>query len=210
MKSKNLSYYALFIAIGLAIVGYGIFELVSQNNLPIYNEEIGEDEDGNIIYHTISDYVGFDQHGNTFTNEALANKVHVANFFFCSCPVVCPQMTEETKKVYDAFGENEEFMIVSYSIDPKRDSIPKLTAFADKLGVNKKNWHFVNIGKESVYKIARYDYDITTVEGTAENNDFIHSELLTLVDRDLKIRGYYDSTEPDEIEQLIKDIKKIL
>lgn len=199
------------IAVGLAValIAYGIDQYYAYNTLPILSEEIGK-KNGEIIYQEFEDFTGVDQNGNSFDNTNLKGKVHVANFFFCSCPVVCPKMTVETKKVYDAIGDREDFLIVSYSIDPKRDSIQKLKNFAEKFDADQPNWHFVNVGKENVYKLARYSYKIVAVQGNEESNDFIHSELLTLVDQEMRIRGYYDSTDPDELEKLIKDLNKLL
>lgn len=210
MNNSQVKYYILLGVAGfIAAVAYGIVQYQEYNTLPILSEKIGN-ANGQDVYQSFEVFSGFDQHGSVFDNATLKGKVHVANFFFCSCPVVCPKMTVETKKVMDAIGEREDFLIVSYSIDPKRDTIPKLKNFADRFEVTTNNWHFVNVGKESVYKLARNSYNIVAVQGNEESNDFIHSELLTLVDKESRIRGYYDSTKPEEIEKLINDINKLL
>lgn len=199
----------MLIAGFIAAIAFGIDRYVAYNTLPILSEEIGE-ADGKPVYKKFDDFTGFDQNGNSFSKASLEGKVHVANFFFCSCPVVCPKMTAETKKVFDQLGESEDFMFVSYSIDPKRDSVQELKKFASKFDADKSNWFFVNIGKENVYTLARYDYKIVAVLGNEVSNDFIHSELLTLVDKEMRVRGYYDSTNPLELKKLIKDLKKLL
>lgn len=210
MNNSQVKYYILLgVASVIAVVAYSIIQYKESNNLPILSEKIGN-ENGQDVYQSFEVFSGFDQNGSVFNNATLNGKVHVANFFFCSCPVVCPKMTVETKLVMDAIGDREDFLIVSYSIDPKRDSIPKLKNFADRFEVTTPNWHFVNVGKESVYKLARNSYKIVAVQGNEESNDFIHSELLTLVDQESRVRGYYDSTEPEEIEKLINDINKLL
>lgn len=210
MNSKNKKYYfAVAVSLVLAMLFTAFIEVKERMSLPILSEEIGK-ENGEIIYKKIDDFAGFDQDGMTFDRSMLEGKVHLANFFFCSCPVVCPKMTVETKKVMDVFGEREDLLMVSYTIDPKRDTVQKLKSFAEKFEADQSNWRFVNVGNEQVYKLARYGYMITAVQGSEEANDFIHSELLTLVDDQMRIRGYYDSTNPQQMEKLIKDLKKLL
>lgn len=210
MKNTNSKYYISFvIASVIAVIAFSFWQYNRSNTIPILSEKIGE-ENGKVIYKGFESFTGFDQHGTAFNLSDLEGKVHVANFFFCSCPVVCPKMTMETKKVADAIGERDDFILVSFSIDPKRDTATTLLKFANKFEANKSNWHFLNIGKENVFKLARNSYKITAVDGNAVSNDFIHSELITLVDKEMRIRGYYDSTEPEEIEKLIKHINKLL
>ncbi|MCB0539087.1 MAG: SCO family protein [Bacteroidetes bacterium] len=206
--------YSIILKIIMAAVAgvllYFIFIKVSSINLPILSEKV-KLENGETEYKKISEVVGYDQLGNEFNTQQLKGKVHVANFFFASCPVVCPKMTEETKEVWKAFeNQKEHINFVSYSIDPKRDTIERLYNFAERFGLENTNWYFVNVGKENVYMLARSDYKITAIQANEGKSDYIHSQLLALVDKDLLIRGYYDSTDPKEIKQLIKDIKKII
>ncbi len=210
MNKNQVNYYVLIaLASIVAIIAFSIVQYNEANNLPILSEKVGN-ENGLDIYQSFEVFGGFDQNGSLFNNATLEGKVHVANFFFCSCPVVCPKMTVETKKVFDAIGEREDFLMVSYSIDAKRDSVQNLLSFAEKFDANKSNWHFVNVGKENVYKLARNSYKIVAVQGNEVSNDFIHSELLTLIDKETRVRGYYDSNEPEELEKLINDINKLL
>lgn len=210
MEKGNLKYFIVVAsALLIAVTAFSIDQYYAYNTLPILSGEIGE-ENGEIIYQDFENFTGFDQDGNDFDISHLKGKVHVANFFFCSCPVVCPKMTMETKKVANAMGERDDFLIVSYSIDPERDSVQELNDFASKFEANQSNWHFVNVGKQNVYKLARNSYKIVAVQGNKVSQDFIHSELLTLVDQEMRVRGYYDSTDPKELEKLIKDLKKIL
>lgn len=206
--------YSIILKIIMAAVAgvllYFIFIKVSSIRLPILSEKV-KLENGETEYKKISEVVGYDQLGNEFNTQQLKGKVHVANFFFASCPVVCPKMTEETKEVWKAFeNQKEHINFVSYSIDPKRDTIERLYNFAERFGLENTNWYFVNVGKENVYMLARSDYKITAIQANEGKSDYIHSQLLALVDKDLLIRGYYDSTDPKEIKQLIKDIKKII
>lgn len=200
----------IIIAAIAGILLYLIFVSVSSLKLPILSEQV-KLENGKTTYKHIPEVVGYNQLGKEFNTQQLKGKVHVANFFFASCPVVCPKMTEQTKIVWEAYkNEKDRINFVSYSIDTKRDTAEKLYNFADKFGLNNTNWYFVNVGKENVYNLAKNAYKITAIQANEGKSDYIHSELLALVDADLLIRGYYDSTEPKEINQLIKDIKKII
>ena len=207
---KAQKYYITFgIAAVIALIAFMIIKHKENNSLPILSEEIAK-ENGVIIYKAFEEFEGYDQNGEVFNNESLKGKVQVANFFFTSCPVVCPKMTIETAKVYEALGANSDLLFVSYSIDPKRDTVEQLKEFATFHETDYTNWKFVNVGNESVYKLARNSYKIVAVKGNEVSNDFIHSELLTLVDKQMRVRAYYDSTNPEDIEKLIKDIKKLI
>lgn len=206
MLKKHSGFVLGLFSLLIAVSAFALYSWNESATLPILNEKIK----GTNQYKTLKNVKGFNQLGKEFELYEAKNKIHVANFFFCSCPVVCPKMTQETKKVYAAFEGNPEVLFISYSIDPKRDSADRLNNFAQKFDIDGTQWQFVNVGKENVYNLARNDYKITAVMGSEGNNDYIHSELLTLIDQDFNIRGYYDSTEPKEINKLIKDIKKLL
>ncbi|MEZ4916322.1 MAG: SCO family protein, partial [Chitinophagales bacterium] len=173
--------YSIILKIIMAAVAgvllYFIFIKVSSINLPILSEKV-KLENGETEYKKISEVVGYDQLGNEFNTQQLKGKVHVANFFFASCPVVCPKMTEETKEVWKAFeNQKEHINFVSYSIDPKRDTIERLYNFAERFGLENTNWYFVNVGKENVYMLARSDYKITAIQANEGKSDYIHSQL---------------------------------
>lgn len=207
---KTQKYYIAFgIAAVIALTAFLIVKHKENNTLPILSEKIGK-VNGEVIYKAFEEFEGYDQNGELFNNASLDGKVQIANFFFTSCPVVCPKMTIETAKVFEAIGDNPKVLFVSYSIDPKRDSIQKLKEFAQFHETDYSNWKFVNVGTENVYKLARNSYKITAVQGNEVSNDFIHSELLTLVDSKMRIRAYYDSTNPEDIKKLIKDIQKLI
>jgi len=209
MKSSNLKYILL---LGLAFVlGYGIY---TANNLykdytelPILGQTL-KDEAGNLIYHTIDTFTTINQNGEIISQQSMKGKIHVANFFFTSCPVICPQMTLNLKTVQESVNI-PDFEFISFSIDPKRDSIQKMKQFAEKFEVNESNWHFVRAEKEVIYKLVRNSYFLLAVECSSEKNDFIHSEQVALVDKDLRIRGFYDAMDEEGITQLKKDIKKL-
>lgn len=209
MQNNTVKYVLL---LGLAFVlGYSIYTgnnlLKDYSELPILGQTL-KDNEGNLIYHTIDTFTTINQKGEIITQQSMKGKIHVANFFFTSCPVICPQMTLNMKKVQESIDVSGlEF--ISFSIDPKRDSIQKMKQFAERFEIDETNWHFVTAEKEVIYKLVRNSYFLLAVEGTAEKNDFIHSEQVALVDRDLRIRGFYDAMDEEGIAQLKKDIKKL-
>jgi protein SCO1 len=209
MKSNEIKYV---IYLGLALLlGYGIYEANNlhsdMSELPILGQTL-KDENGNLFHHTIDTFTTINQHGESVTAENLVGKIHVANFFFTSCPVICPKMTLNLKSVQENV-DVPDLYFVSFSIDPKRDSIQKMKQFAEKFEIDESNWHFVRAEKEIIYKLVRNSYFLVAVEGSSEKNDFIHSEQVALVDKELRIRGFYDAMDEDGIKQLKKDIVKL-
>jgi protein SCO1 len=202
--------YIIYLVLAFGL-GFGIYKAHSAlsdiQELPVLGQTL-KDEDGNKIYHTIAEFTVVNQNGDTITQEDLKGKIHIANFFFTSCPVICPRMTVNLQKVQNE-SSVPELTFISFSIDPKRDSIQKMKQFAERFDIDESNWHFVRAEKEDIYKLVRYSYFLIAVEGSAEKNDFIHSEQVALIDKDLRIRGYYDAMDDEGIKQLTKDIKKL-
>lgn len=210
MESKDLKYiFVGVISLMVAFIGYAMFNLNENvGKLPILGETV-KDNDGNKIYHTISSFEVINQFGDTLTEKDFKGKIHIANFFFTSCPVICPKMTTNLKEQIQDDLDIPELEFISFSIDPKRDSIQKMKTFAEKFEVDESNWHFVRADKKEIYILARNSYFLVAVEGSQERNDFIHSEQVALVDKDLQIRGFYDAMKEDEMKKLKKDIIKL-
>ena len=202
-----------FILIGgalvLAVTIYGSLTLYEQSftELPILGPK-DEKKTGEERYHHIPDFKLIDQFGDTVTNERFDGKVYIADFFFTHCPTICPVMTSNLRKIQKKYDPGE-VAIASYSVDPKRDSSKRLMEYAERYDVNHENWTFLTGDKKQIYLLARNGYFISATEGTGGPNDFIHSDLFTLVDRKGRIRGYYRGTKDDAIQQLMNDIDKL-
>jgi len=117
-------------------------------------------------------------------------------------------MTNSLKKVQQAFKE-DEILIRSFSVDPERDSVAQLRKYAGQFGINTSNWELLTGDKKEIYKFARNGFMIVATDGDGGPNDFIHSEKLVLIDKQKRIRGYYDGTSGNQVKQLIADIKKL-
>lgn len=153
------------------------------------------------------------QDGVMFTNADMLGKVCVVNYFFTSCKGICPKMNNNMKKVYEAFKNNPEFLIVSHSCDPDNDSVPKMKHYSDSLKVDNKKWVFLTGRKDSLYKMARFSYGIDDPKNVVANikDDFIHTQFFALIDKNgMVLGGVYDGLKDNEIEKLKTDVKKLL
>lgn len=159
--------------------------------------------------HTISDYKLINQDGKKATTKDWQKKIVIANFFFTHCPSICPKMTRNLINVQQAFANKPDILLVSFSVDPERDSAPVLVKYATRFGFNKNSWQLLTGSKQEIYRLARKSFKVIATDGDGGEHDFIHSNKLVLIDRTKHIRGYYDGTSETETTELIKDIKKL-
>ncbi|QQL50804.1 SCO family protein [Mucilaginibacter ginkgonis] len=152
------------------------------------------------IYQTIPAFKYVDQYGDSISNKSLDGNIYVADFFFTTCPSICPVMHRNMLKVYQDFKNTGDFKIVSYTIDPKHDSVNVLKAYADKLGVDNKSWLFLQGQKEATYKLAKA-HMVEAREGNVHDGYFI------LIDKQKRIRGSYLGTDAAQVDKMIADIK---
>ena len=193
--------------IGVLIYGSTLIYEQTFTQLPILGPQ-DKEKSGEARFHHIPDFTLLDQFGDTVTSDQFKGKIYVADFFFTHCPTICPKMTAHLKEVQARF-DSDEIAIASYSVDPKRDTSKRLKEYADRYGASHDNWTFLTGDKKQIYLLARNGYFISASEGSGGPDDFIHSDLFTLVDTKGRIRGYYRGTKDDEIEKLIKDIEKL-
>lgn len=163
------------------------------------------------VYHTIAPFSFYDQEGSEITNKDVEGKVYVADFFFTSCPTICPVMKKEMLRVYDKFGQDADFKILSHTIDPAHDTVALLKDYADRLGVkDASTWHFLTGDQEQIFEIGQTSYMTTAMEDRQEPGGLLHSGAFVLVDQDGHIRGVYDGTKEDQVNRLMADIPKLL
>ena len=176
--------------------------------LPILGEPTIAGNDTN--YPTIANFSFINQDSNIVTNQTFENKVYVADFIFLSCPTICPKMTREMYSVYLHFAKDDRVLFISHTIDPERDTIPALKAYAKKLGVNSNKWHFVTGNQDSILNLSEFSYFSAAYPDSTSPGGFTHSGGLLLVDKNRHIRGVYNSTNPEETKRLVKDVKILL
>jgi protein SCO1 len=180
-----------------------------EEKLAIYGRKEITDK-GDTIYHHIADYKFVDQDSNFVTPDTFKDKIYVADFFFTSCPTICPIMKTQMLRVYEKYKDNPNVLILSHSIDPKHDTVALLHDFAERLGVTSDKWHFVTGNKDEIYKIGQTSYMVTAMEDGTEPGGYIHSGAFILVDKDRQVRGLYDGTLADQVDRLMKDMDKLL
>lgn len=163
--------------------------------------------DNDTTYHAIADFSFTNQDSLTVTNVTFKNKIYVADFFFTSCPTICPIMKTQMLRVYDAIEGINDVKILSHTIDPEYDTVSLLKDFAERLGVTSDKWHFVTGEKQKIYEIGQRSYMVTALEDSNEPGGYVHSGAFILVDKDRHVRGLYDGTKPEKVDLLIKDIE---
>ncbi len=154
-------------------------------------------------------YTFKDQQNRQIGQELFQGKIYVADFFFTSCPTICPIMKSQMLRVYEMFEDNDQVLLLSHSIDPEHDTVEVLNEYGARLGIEADGWHLVTGAKEEIYDTA-LRYGLAAMEDKNAPGGFIHSGSFTLVDRQGRIRGYYKGTEEEAVDRLIKDIGRLL
>ena len=189
---------------------------VSKKELPIYNPvdfkpKLVDKSIRNISKnHTVSDFNLINQNGINITSKNYENKIYVVDFFFTSCPSICPIMTNNMLKIQDEFIKNNEIMLLSMSVTPEIDNIEVLKNYAIEKGVNDSKWNITTGPKNHIYELARKSYFAVVEQGDGGLQDFIHTPNFILIDKKKQIRGIYDGTVDNEISRLIKDINILI
>ncbi|MDA3614108.1 SCO family protein [Polluticaenibacter yanchengensis] len=148
------------------------------------------------------------QDGIAFNPEFIKDKIYIANFFFTTCPGICPIMNNNVKEVYETFKGNDSIKFLSFTCQPEVDSVPLLKHYADSMQANPTQWQFLTGNKVALYNLARVSYLIDDPKNNVGTIDdqFLHSQFLALVDRQGRVRGVYDGLKPSEMKDLKDDI----
>ena len=200
MSKKKLFYIGFFVA--LALVFYFVLTLV----IPDFTKK------GVAPVSYVRPFSFLTQDGTTLTDKDVAGKVYVAEYFFTTCKGICPKMNNNMKLVYEKLKDEKDFLILSHTCDPETDSVAQMKKYADSLGVDTRKWIFLTGRKDSLYNMARVSY---TIDDPADNlvdmdDDFMHSQLWALVDKNGDVKKIYDGLKGSEVNQLVKDAQKLL
>lgn len=213
MKIKFLNIALLLLAIGVFVYAFFFHDTNKPiRYLPIFGEKSYEAKNGktDTIFHTIPGFSFTDQDGNTVTEKNFENAVYVTDFFFTTCHSICPIMSTQMERVTRKFKGNDEVKFLSHTVDPEIDTVEQLKRYAIKHNADSKQWMMVTGEKTKLYEIARQGYLLDAQEGNGGPDDFIHTQNFALIDKEKRIRGYYDGTDSLEIDQLMKDIDLLL
>ena len=182
-------------------------------NLPIYSpsmiskELVAEEIQFVKKYHKIKDFSLLNQNGYIITEEDYSNKIYVADFFFTTCPTICPIMTENMGYLQNKLIDNPEILLVSFSVTPEIDSVQQLKKYALEKNVIDSKWNLLTGDKKEIYDLARKSYLVAKNDGDGGKYDMIHTENFVLVDKEKRIRGFYDGTNQLEMDKLLNDIR---
>ncbi|MEO6316762.1 MAG: SCO family protein [Chitinophagaceae bacterium] len=200
MKKKTLIYIGFFVllftgfyfGLKLAIPGFGDVKM------PVLSY--------------VQPFAFTNQQNMTITEKDVAGKVYVAEYFFTTCKGICPKMNTNMKKLYEEFKNEKGFLILSHTVDPETDSVPRIKRYADSLGAGTGNWWFLTGKKDSLYLAARVSYLLDDPKNANDKieDQFIHTQFFALVDKNGRVRKVYDGLKKDELGELEKDIPKLL
>ena len=187
--------------------------LKPEKRLPIYQPSMVNPElvDSSLVYvkkyHSIADFKLINQNGDTITQANYADKIYIADFFFTTCPTICPVMTANMADIQQIIKGDEEVLLLSHSVTPEIDSVPQLKKYALEKGVIDAKWNLATGDKKQIYELARKSYLAVLTDGDGGPYDMIHTENFILVDKERRIRGFYDGTSSEEVAQLLEDLK---
>ena len=157
-------------------------------------------------YHKIAPFRLFNQNGKVITQRDYDNLIYVADFFFTTCPSICPIMTDNMASIQDQILEEDKVKLLSFSVTPQIDSVPQLKKYALEKGVIDAKWNLLTGDKKEIYTLARKSFFVVKEDGDGGPYDMIHTENFVLIDPDKRIRGYYDGTDKAAMESLMEDI----
>lgn len=200
----------LVVSSGILILFYNALD--PERRLPIYqpsmvNYELVDSMLQHVKkFHKIAPFNLTNQNGKIVTEQDYNNKIYVADFFFTTCPTICPKMTENMGQLQNEYLEDSQIKFISFSVTPQIDSVHQLKKYAIEKGVNDSKWNLVTGDKKEIYSLARKSYLAVKDDGDGGQFDMIHTENFILVDPEKRIRGFYDGTDIEAMNTLITDI----
>lgn len=209
------------VILGLPVAGFLIVKRLSDTHIRMPGHYIVERVDSSMrdgrmtydtLYHRLEDFRFVNQLGQPVTRRDLEGKVVLLDFFFTSCPSICPLLTTHLKGIQDAFARSDSALrILSITVDPARDSVARLRAYADRYHVNHETWWFLTGDKERIFSMARGEFRLSTTAATTPDGlDAVHSGKLILLDKYQYIRGYYDGLDSAALRRCVADIAMLM
>lgn len=206
-------FFIVLLALSSVIIVLMYQALKPEKRLPVYQPSMVNPElvDSTLVYvkkyHSIADFKLINQNGDTISQADYADKIYIADFFFTTCPTICPIMTANMADIQQIIKGDDEVMLLSHSVTPEIDSVPQLKKYALEKGVIDAKWNLVTGDKKQIYELARKSYLAVLTDGDGGPYDMIHTENFILVDKERRIRGFYDGTSSEEVAQLLQDLK---
>ncbi|MFV0248928.1 MAG: SCO family protein [Tenacibaculum sp.] len=212
-KSKSTFVFLLvFTAVGIPVY----YHLVKKDDkLPVYNPKdinpklVDVSIRNKTKNHRVGNFYLVNQNGDTISHKDYENKIYIADFFFTRCQSICISMANNMVELQKYYKNDDEVMFLSHSVTPVIDSISVLRAYADKYGIIDGKWNVTTGDKKHIYNLARKNYFAVLDEGNGDENDFIHTENFVLIDKQRRIRGIYDGTKKEKMQNIIEDINML-
>ncbi|MFN5478945.1 MAG: SCO family protein [Chitinophagaceae bacterium] len=214
MKKRTL--IALLVVIVLPVVSYLFVEKLSKDAVQMprryfYDTVVVKTEKGkqvnDTVWHKVRPFKLTNQLGKEVGIEDFGNKIIIADFFFSSCPTICPTLTRNMKRLQDAFKKTDTIVrFVSFTVDPARDTVSKIKAYGDRFSIDHDTWWMLTGSKDEIYDIALNEFKANIASGGNIDTGFIHTEKFFLLDRDRVVRGWYNGMDSVNLDRLIKDV----
>ena len=213
---KKITLVAFLIVLILPVASYLIVNSYSKDAIAMprhyfYDTVVTKLQNGkpvdDTIWHKIKPFKLLNQFGDSVGIDDWGGKIIVANFFFTSCPSICPTLTRNMKKLQTAFIKTDTIVrFISFTVDPLRDTVQKIKAYGDKYGINHDTWWMLTGPKKEIYDLAFNEFKASVASEGKIDTNFIHTEKFFLLDRDKVVRGFYNGLDSNHLDQLIKDI----
>ena len=213
---KDYKKFGIFFTVLCVVIVMIIYSILNvKKPLPIYQPAMVSEElvDSTLQhkakYHRIADFNLVNQNGEIVTQEAYKDKIYVADFFFTTCQTICPIMTDHMYQIQMEIINDDDIMLLSHSVTPQIDTVEQLKKYSKKKGVIDRKWNLVTGDKKQIYELARKSYLAVKTDGSGDEYDMIHTENFMLIDKKRQIRGFYDGTNPEDINRLLEDIETL-
>jgi len=197
------------LATPLLVITIALSACYETDNTPLPILGVPEVIDGDTINHSIPPFTFITQDSVTITNESLSENIYIADFFFMSCPSICPKVMQQMLRLYNHYKDNNKIQFVSHTLDPKRDTPDRLKMYAENLEIDTKKWHFLTGDKDLIYDMAEA-YFVAAYEDAEAPGGFNHSGKILLVDTKGHIRAFAEGTDPEDVDDFFKDVDKLL
>jgi len=210
-QTNRLKKVAILIAILLLPSLFYLFLYTGANNfkkLPYYGpKQVDPQNPSDTTYHTIPDFSLTNHNGENISLKDLEGKIYVADFFFVTCPTICPKMTTHMLELQKHFYDLEDFHLISFTVNPEHDSVEVLKNYAENVRAMDDVWDFVTGPKDEIYELGYNGFMVNAMEDESAEGGFLHSQWLVLVDKQGRIRGYFDGTSTSETNNLMDAIE---
>ncbi|MEO5906391.1 MAG: SCO family protein [Saprospiraceae bacterium] len=192
-------------------ISFGVLLFSVCKNEPETLPYLGRKEvhNGDSVYHVVPDTRLIDQDSNDLRISQLENKVYIADFFFTSCPSICPKVTKQMLRIYDKYKDDDRVVLISHTIDQRHDSVSVLHRYAQNLGVDTDRWKFVTGEKDSIFNLAD-QYFVSVVEDPSAPMGFDHSGRIILLDKERHVRGFCEGTDPESVTAFMETVDLLL